>query len=687
MPDLSGSRAVLIGVSKYESLSSVPQAANSLEAMRRMLTSYYCEWPDSSVKVLSNGTSAEQAMVEIAKSANEVEDDGAMLVYFVGHGLQVNDKQELCLALSRTMTAPPALLEQTSLPVRRIKEVINELLKQKPLTTKILILDCCYSGTAVLDSGDRLPRVAAGGMFVLTASRAHQFAAYEQDPNGLTYFTKCLTDIVREGIPKKPRGLNLMDIYDALTPRLNHVLDQAGELLQVPDSMATDQASRFVFAHNVAALPGLLPPLPPVTGSLSPMPKPDGPRRVTTVSRRSLLMATGIAAAASGTGAWLLARSHGPANTPQNTVSPGGATATFTDPPTQPPSTTTRSPDPVTAPTRSGAAVPSISTAKGSAVSITPLGSPLYKQNDVIFGVAFAPHGVNLLASCSQDASVQLWNIADPTRPTAVGQPLNPQQGGLGSLAFHPGGRHLAAGSRDSRYASIALWDITNSANPPPPTLWKAHSDSVFGLAFNSDGSMLASCSADNLVILWDTTDLTAPVRRTTLLGPHNHAMGSVAVSPTGNLIAGGCDDNLIYLWNPDDSQSVNRLRGHTNTVCSVAFTADGRTLVSGSPDGTIRLWDVSDPAKTQTSFKTLTPDNGTVQTVVVSTSGVLAAGFVGNPGTILLWAIGAPSGPARIGQRLGDYQSSVLDVAFSDDGRLLAGGSADKSIRLWHLN
>jgi len=125
--------------------------------------------------------------------------------------------------------------------------------------------------------------------------------------------------------------------------------------------------------------------------------------------------------------------------------------------------------------------------------------------------------------------------------------------------------------------------------------------------------------------------------------------------------------------------------QGHSAQIWEVLFTPDGQTLISVSNDKTIRLWDVA----TGDLLRTLRGQigdgsEGKLFAAALSPDGkVLAVGGYTKENEIRL--INLDSGE-QIGLLKG-HTSVIHTLAFSRDGRFLASGSDDKTVRIWEAS
>jgi len=261
-PDRSRSRAVLIGTSRYNELTQVPAAANSLESMYRLLTGPLCGWPADRVTRISEPEEPGNLpdwLVELFGQAEDV-----ALFYYVGHG-QVDFEDQLCLALvgSRSQSERRATTSLTFEAVRRA-------MRASPAATKVVILDCCFAGHAVQDRNslagtgedDIAGLVGASGAYTLVATGPASTAMFESEadsPLPHTHFTRVLVDVVARGIPGGAPVLTLEPIYR----RLREVLAATGR--STPTRVSRHNADTFAFARNTAPRPEPA-PQPPAIG-------------------------------------------------------------------------------------------------------------------------------------------------------------------------------------------------------------------------------------------------------------------------------------------------------------------------------------------------------------------------------------------------------------------------------------
>ncbi len=73
----------------------------------------------------------------------------------------------------------------------------------------------------------------------------------------------------------------------------------------------------------------------------------------------------------------------------------------------------------------------------------------------------------------------------------------------------------------------------------------------------------------------------------------HRDFVRSVAWNHDGTQLASGSSDNTIKIWKVDTGTLLHTLNDHRGWVNSVAWNPDGTQLASGSADKTIKIWNI----------------------------------------------------------------------------------------------
>ncbi|MEU5876043.1 hypothetical protein ABZ810_00780, partial [Spirillospora sp. NPDC047279] len=129
--------------------------------------------------------------------------------------------------------------------------------------------------------------------------------------------------------------------------------------------------------------------------------------------------------------------------------------------------------------------------------------------------------------------------------------------------------------------------------------------------------------------------------------------------------------DSRTASWAQTSPMGSSAHHGETRPI---ALHPDGRTLATTDGDQyAIRLWDL----RRRLSVRELSGPNSTITDVAFSPDGRLLAGS--GPDAVWLWDM---SDSRRNGRVLASL--STLSVAFSPDGRTLATGGRDDTVRLW---
>jgi WD40 repeat protein len=250
----------------------------------------------------------------------------------------------------------------------------------------------------------------------------------------------------------------------------------------------------------------------------------------------------------------------------------------------------------------------------------------------------------------------------------------------VNSLAFSPNNRWLASGSGGrffgtSETKAVVLWD----AGSMREIRTFSGGGCVISLTFSPDGRWLATADiASGNIRVWEVS--TGQLLRT-LTDDSGHVY-SIAFSPDGSWLASGGYGNLT-LWRSNPANGPDRkLVTHAKSVFLVAFSTDGRWLASAAthhaaqPDD-VTLWDATKGQQ----VKTVSSNLPNVASIAISPDGrLLALGLMDN--TVRL--VEATNGQES--RKLAHAGGSVEGIAFSPDGRNLASVAGDGDLTLWDV-
>ncbi len=302
-------------------------------------------------------------------------------------------------------------------------------------------------------------------------------------------------------------------------------------------------------------------------------------------------------------------------------------------------------------------------------------------------GLAFSPDG-KTLATGNDEGKVRLWNVADRKPGATFTQRDSVGNDGFANrdVAFSPDGKLLAA---TNMTGWLTMWDVAKRRQ----TRFLQGVDSGEKVAFSPDGKLFATGSGPGSVDLWDTNS-----HKDEILAYYDQEakVTGVAFSPDGRTLASAGDDsdsNLtpkhsVRLWDVahrdpepygqgDPRVTISPAQG----VLSLAFSPDGKTLATGSYDGEVRLWDAKTGHQRATLSDSLIPSE--VHHLAFSPDGKTLA--TPSEYGLLLWNVATRKPRAILSTSAEGTANVIQDVAFSKDGRLIAGNdSKHRRVYLW---
>ncbi|KAG8689504.1 hypothetical protein FRC08_010918 [Ceratobasidium sp. 394] len=205
-----------------------------------------------------------------------------------------------------------------------------------------------------------------------------------------------------------------------------------------------------------------------------------------------------------------------------------------------------------------------------------------------VFVVAWNPNIPNLLATGGKDATVRMWNIPDnatePIHPIRICMhlPAIPSCD-ITTIAWNNDGSLLATGAYDG---IIRVWTYRGELF----TVLTQHQGPIFSIKWSKEGFLLTG-SLDDSAIVWDIENGGKAKQRFT-----RHRDGCLDVEWLEKDFFATCgSDRNIFIEHLGDTTAVARLAGHQDEINQLKYQPEFKLLASGADDYCACIWNLED--------------------------------------------------------------------------------------------
>lgn len=306
-------------------------------------------------------------------------------------------------------------------------------------------------------------------------------------------------------------------------------------------------------------------------------------------------------------------------------------------------------------------------------------------HNDMVRLVAEPQQAANgMFVSAGDDGVLNLWNYnLQTSRPISLKGSRQTYKS-IRSVAFTSNGKTIFIGSANGQ---IARWDNLITGSAPSKTLI-AHDGMVIHLFMKTDHNknQLISTSSVGQIRVWDIDGGKLDVLKNVNLDVN---LSNVAQSPDGKYLFLATGNNQILRIETEDVSKkpqiydFGKIRGR---ILSMAFTADGREMFLGSSLGTLYSTKMNAYAPEVTTLVGLPGSHTSGITKIAISPDRTRLATASFDSKIKLWNLSEDLSKQQP-VVLSDFNSWVLDLQFTNDGKNLLAAGADKSVRVWDVN
>ncbi len=287
-----------------------------------------------------------------------------------------------------------------------------------------------------------------------------------------------------------------------------------------------------------------------------------------------------------------------------------------------------------------------------------------FDNHNQVLSVAWNRDGTRLASATIGDGRIAIRDML------AGGRVIRDFRGHLGSvrcIAWQPNGSKVASASLDG---TVKLWD---AGEDDPSTIQLSQPDQVTALAWSPDGARLAAGSRRMTPWIWD---LSQAARPNALPGGYTPWTWAVAWNSDGTRLASAGADG-IDVWDSTRLARVWHFGQPAEAYRTIAWSPDARWIAAIAGNDQLKIWEAGNGKL----FQTIDLPQAFCRALVWSPDGRRLAAGIGR--RIYLWD-GVSFAQRNI---LDGHADQIRCLAWSPDGSCLASGSDDASARIWDVS
>lgn len=202
------------------------------------------------------------------------------------------------------------------------------------------------------------------------------------------------------------------------------------------------------------------------------------------------------------------------------------------------------------------------------------------------YGLSLSPDGTLLAAATGAPGQAGEVRVFEYASGKVVATPFRGGDNVL-SVAFSPDGSRLVVGAADGRLRVVQTsdWKVTVEVT--------AHSDWITAVAWNEEGTQVATASRDHTAKVFD---LTKGGKRIATFSGHSKTVRGVAFHPKGDQVISCGDKGMVYRWKVSDGKKSGDLANLGGAV--LRLVKGESAYVAAAPKGLAVQFQLNDQKK-----------------------------------------------------------------------------------------